>query len=217
MSITIAIADDHQLFLKSISILVESFPSFTIVADAVNGDILLKKLALLQQLPDIIILDVNMPVMDGPKTAAIISEKYPQIKLVALSMKEDDSSVIQMIRAGCCAYLLKDIHPDELEKALLEVYRNGYYNADISNIRYRRLLMKQKEEEKLHFSDRELQFLKLACSDLTYKQIASQMHLAERTIDGYRESLFEKLAVQSRVGMVLEALRRNLVELETLK
>lgn len=217
MSITIAIADDHQLFLKSISILMESFPSFSIVADAVNGDILLKKLALLPQLPDIVILDVNMPVMDGPKTAAIISENYPQVKLVALSMKEDDTSVIQMIRAGCCAYLLKDIHPDELEKALHEVYRNGYYNADVSNIRYRRLLMKQKEEEKLHFSDRELQFLKLACSDLTYKQIASQMHLAERTIDGYRESLFEKLAVQSRVGMVLEALRRNLVQLETLK
>ena len=217
MSINIAIADDHQLFLKSISILMESFPSFSIVADAVNGDILLKKLALLPQLPDIIILDVNMPVMDGPKTAAIISEKYPQVKLVALSMKEDDTSVIQMIRAGCCAYLLKDIHPDELEKALHEVHLNGYYNADISNIRYRRLLMKQKEDEKLHLTERELTFLKLACSDLTYKQIASQMHLAERTIDGYRESLFEKLAVQSRVGMVLEALRRNLVQLESLK
>lgn len=217
MSITIAIADDHQLFLKSISILMESFPSFTIVADAVNGEILLKKLDLLPQLPDIVILDVNMPVMDGPKTAAIISGKYPEVKLVALSMKEDDTSVIQMIRAGCCAYLLKDIHPDELEKALQEVHMNGYYNADVSNIRYRRLLLKQQEDEKLHFTERELIFLKLACSDLTYKQIASQMHLAERTIDGYRESLFEKLAVQSRVGMVLEALRRNLVQLESLK
>jgi DNA-binding NarL/FixJ family response regulator len=159
-------------------------------------------------------LDVNMPVMDGPKTAAAASGQFPAVKLVALSMKEDDASVIKMIKNGCCAYLLKDIHPDELEKALMEVYKTGYYNADVSNIRYRRLIMKQQEEEKLHLSDRELAFLRLACSDLTYKSIADKMHLAERTIDGYRESIFQKLNVQSRVGMVLEALRRNLVSME---
>lgn len=214
MKITIGIADDHQLFLKSLSILVESFKTFTILVDALNGDMLLKKLETLKELPDLILLDVNMPVLDGPATAKIISEKYPRIKLVALSMKDDDTSVINMIRAGCCAYLLKEIHPNELEKALNEVYKTGYYNADVSNLRYRRLLTHQKEEEELHLTDREREFLKLACSDLTYRQIADKMHLSERTIDGYRESLFQKLSVQSRVGMVLEALRRNLVSLE---
>ena len=124
----------------------------------------------------------------------------------------DDISVINMIKAGCCAYLLKDIHPDELEKALTEVYTKGYYNADVSNINYRRLILKTKEDT-VHFTEREKTFLKLACSDLTYKQISAEMHLSERTIDGYREALFEKLNVQSRVGMVLEALRRNLVSL----
>lgn len=214
MKITIGIADDHQLFLKSLSILVESFKTFTILVDALNGEMLLKRLETLKELPDLILLDVNMPVLDGPATAKIISEKYPRIKLVALSMKDDDTSVINMIRAGCCAYLLKEIHPNELEKALNEVYKTGYYNADISNLRYRRLLTHQKEEEELHLTDREREFLKLACSDLTYRQIADKMHLSERTIDGYRESLFQKLSVQSRVGMVLEALRRNLVSLE---
>ncbi len=214
MKITIGIADDHQLFLKSLSILVESFKTFTILVDALNGEMLLKRLETLKDLPDLILLDVNMPVLDGPATAKIISEKYPRIKLVALSMKDDDTSVINMIRAGCCAYLLKEIHPNELEKALNEVYKTGYYNADISNLRYRRLLTHQKEEEELHLTDREREFLKLACSDLTYRQIADKMHLSERTIDGYRESLFQKLSVQSRVGMVLEALRRNLVSLE---
>lgn len=213
MKINIAIADDHQLFLKSLSILVESFADFNIVFDAMNGEILIQKLALQETLPEIILLDVNMPVMDGPATAKIISEKYPTIKLVALSMKDDDGSVIKMIRAGCCAYLLKDMHPDELEKALTEINSKGYYNADVSNIRYRRLLQKRQEEEQLQLSDREKNFLQLACSDLTYKQIAEKMHLAERTIDGYRENLFFKLNVQSRVGMVLEALRRNLVTL----
>lgn len=214
MTIHIGIADDHQLFLKSVSILIESFPGFKISVDALNGEILLKKLEQVKLLPDIILLDVNMPIMDGPKTASALSSTYPAIKLVALSMKEDDASVIKMIKNGCCAYLLKDIHPGELEKALMEVHKTGYYNADVSNIRYRRLIMKQQEEEKLHLSDRELVFLKLACSDLTYKFIAEQMHLAERTIDGYRESIFQKLNVQSRVGMVLEALRRNLVSME---
>jgi DNA-binding NarL/FixJ family response regulator len=212
MKISIGIVDDHQLFLKSLSVLIESFPTFKIVLDALNGEGLLNKLASAETLPDILLLDVNMPVMDGANTAAAISQKYPQIKMVALSMKDDDVSVIKMIKAGCCAYLLKDIHPDELEKALNEVYMKGYYNADISNINYRRLILKTKEEE-IAFSDREKAFLKLACSDLTYKQIAIQMHLSERTIDGYRESCFEKLNVQSRTGMALEALRRNLVSL----
>jgi DNA-binding NarL/FixJ family response regulator len=132
---------------------------------------------------------------------------------VALSMKDDDTTIINMIRAGCCAYLLKDIHPNELEKALLEINKSGYYNADASNLNFRRLLKKKDEDEKLAITEKELAFLKLACSDLTYKQIADKMHLAERTIDGYRESLFNKLNVQSRVGMVLEALRRELISL----
>ena len=212
MKINIGIVDDHQLFLKSLSILIESFPTFAIVIDALNGESLLNKLATAPVKPDILLLDVNMPVMDGTQTAAAVAAKYPAIKLVALSMKDDDTTVINMIKAGCCAYLLKDIHPNELEKALTEIHLKGYYNADVSNINYRRLILKTKEEETV-FSEREKTFLKLACSDLTYKQISLQMHLSERTIDGYREALFEKMNVQSRVGMVLEALRRNLVSL----
>ena len=212
MKIKIGVVDDHQLFLKSLSILINSFSSFEIVLDALNGESLLKKLESAKDYPDILLLDVNMPIMDGAKTAAAISAKYPTIKLVALSMKDDDTSVINMIRAGCCAYLLKDIHPNELEKALNEIYSKGYYNADISNINYRRLILKTKEDT-IFFSEKERIFLKLACSDRTYKQISSEMNLAERTIDGYRESLFQKLNVQSRVGMVLEALRQDLVSL----
>lgn len=214
MKVNIAIADDHQLFLKSLALLLESFNGIAICADAPNGQELLKKLAMLPSLPDVVLLDVNMPVMDGPETAVAIAEKYPQVKVVALSMKDDDDTIIKMIRAGCCAYLLKDIHPDELEKALTEIVNQGYYNSDESNLRYRRLLQKTQADEKLVISERERIFLKLACSDLTYKQIADQMHLSERTIDGYREQLFGKLNVQSRVGMVLEALRKGLVKLE---
>jgi DNA-binding NarL/FixJ family response regulator len=209
--IQIGIADDHQLFLKSLSLLISTMQRYHIAVEALNGRDLINKIKMSGVIPDVIFIDVGMPVMDGPGTAAYLNENYPQIKMIALSMKDDDMTIIRMLRAGCCAYLLKDIHPDELEKALHEVYTKGYYNADAFNVNYRRLILKARENDQLSFSAKEQQFLQLACSDLTYKQIASQMFLSERTIDGYRESLFEKLNVKSRTGMVLEAIRRNRV------
>lgn len=211
--IHIGIVDDHQLFLKSLGLLITSIEDLEVCLEALNGKEMITKLQTCKTLPDILFIDVNMPVMDGRKTAAYVHEHYPQIKLVALSMKNDDSSVLGMLREGCCAYLLKDIHPNELEKAIHEIDKKGYYNADMTNVNFRRLLLQSRKEESLHLTDREKQFIQLACSDLTYKQIADDMHVSERTVDGYRESLFGKLNVQSRVGLALEAIRRNLATL----
>jgi|SRR4051794_21566714 DNA-binding NarL/FixJ family response regulator len=211
MKITLGIADDHQLFLKSLSLLISSLEDFTILIEAMNGKDLIEKIEAKKIEPDIILLDVNMPVMDGRQTAELLSKKYPAIKLVALSMKDDDATIISMIKAGCCSYLLKDIHPEELNKALHEIYKKGYYNSDAANINYRRLLQHQEKQNELQLTDKEKHFLQLACSDATYKQIASAMNVSERTVDGYRENLFRKLNVQSRTGMALEAIRRNLV------
>lgn len=213
MKITIGIVDDHQLFLKSLTVLINSFDGCEVILEALNGEELMRKLEAAEKKPDILLVDVNMPVMDGPRAVAKITSAYPAIRISALSMKADDLTIIKMLKAGSSAYLLKDIHPDELERALNEIYKKGFYNADAANINYRRLLIKEEESEKLKISDREKEFLRLSCSDLTYKQIAGQMYLSERTIDGYRESLFEKLNVKSRVGMVLEAMRQNLVSL----
>ena len=211
MKITVGIADDQQLFLKSMAMLVNSFDGFETVIEAHNGEDLMKKLSLAPVLPDILVLDVNMPVMDGIETGRAVAAMYPQIKMAALSMNDDDTTVINMLKAGACAYLLKDIHPLELEKALLEIATKGYYNADAVNINFRRLIIRENNNGASALTEREISFLKLACSDLTYKQIAGLMHLSERTIDGYRESLFEKMKVQSRVGMALEAIRRKIV------
>src|SRR5882724_6303084 len=133
MKISIGVTDDQQLFLKSLGVLINSFNSFEVLIEALNGEDLLQKIGLLQgNLPDILLIDVNMPIMDGVITAQHIGRQYPAVKMVALSMKDDDITIINMLRAGCCAYLLKDIHPDELEKALVEIYSKGYYNADAS-------------------------------------------------------------------------------------
>ena len=213
MKVLIGIVDDHQLFLKSLSLMLGSFQNFTVAVEALNGKDLQEKLKSLKALPEIILLDVNMPVMDGLATAQWLNNNHPEIKVIALSMNDNDKTIIDMLKAGCSAYLLKDTHPDELEKAMNEVNTKGYYNGDASNINFRRLLMAEKSAGLLNITEKEKQFLQLACSDLTYKSIAHKMGLSERTIDGYRESLFQKLNVGSRVGLALEAIRKELVKL----
>ena len=211
MKIRIGIVDDHQLFLKSLGLMLQSFNNYNVVVEAVNGKDLLEKMNDIKIVPEIMLIDVNMPVMDGIATATWVNQNYPSVKMVALSQNDGDKTIIGMIKAGCCAYLLKDTHPNELEKALHEIYTKGFYNADISNINYRRLL--EFEKDSLNITDKEKIFLQYACSDMTYKQIALLMNISERTVDGYRESLFHKLNVQSRVGLALEAIRRELVSL----
>lgn len=211
MKISIGIVDDHQLFLKSLCMMLQSFNNYDVIIEAANGKDLQEKMKTGKTIPEIMLIDVNMSVMDGIATATWINQNYPSVKLVALSQNDGDKTIIGMIKAGCCAYLLKDTHPNELEKALHEIYTKGFYNADVSNINYRRLL--QFEKDSLNITDKEKTFLQYVCSDMTYKQIAFEMGLSERTIDGYRESLFHKLNVQSRVGLALEAIRRELVVL----
>ena len=213
MKTRIGIVDDQQLFLKSLTTLIDTFNSFEVSVEAINGKDLIQKLESAATAPEIMLVDVSMPVMDGPDTVKYLSAHFPGILTVALSMKDDDASILNMLRAGSCAYLIKDIHPLELEKALTEVKAHGYYNGDSANINYRRLILKANDDASVRLTDREREFLKHACSDLTYKEIAGKMYLSERTIDGYRDSLFEKLNVKSRVGMALEALRRNFVVL----
>ncbi len=208
----VGLADDHQLFLKSLKMLIDSFKNFEVCVEALNGEELQQKLNVSEHIPDIMLIDVNMPVMDGVSTAKWLNQKFPTMYLVALSMNNKDDTIIKMIRAGCCCYLLKDTHPNELERALNEIVKKGFYNADATNINLQKILAA--EEKHVHkISARELQFLQLACTDLTYVQIAALMKLSERTIDGYREILFMKLEVQSRVGLCMEALRQNLVKL----
>lgn len=213
MKITIGIVDDHQLFLKSLGLMLSGFDNYAVTIEALNGKELQQKIKTSEILPQIILLDVNMPVMDGVETAKWLQTNYPEIKTVALSMNDNDKDIISMIRAGCCAYLLKDIHPYELEKALDEINAKGFYNADAGNINYRRLLMYEDRNDPLYITDKEKQFLQFACLELSYKQIADEMAVADRTVDGYRDSLFVKLGVHSRIGLVLEAVKRDLVKL----
>jgi DNA-binding NarL/FixJ family response regulator len=224
--IKIAIVDDHLLFAKSLSTCMDSFNTgnenrYFVSLIALNGADLIEQLGKVprQHIPDIILLDLNMPVMNGFDTLSWLGTNFPLIKVVMLTMKSDDTSIIRCLRLGACGYLLKDIHPNELKNALDSFQEKGYYNADSVTIAVMRHFGSKggqaaiEERATPAISERERQFLKLACSDLTYKDIAVEMSVSERTVDGYRDSLFSKLKVQSRVGLALEAIRRSLIEL----
>lgn len=212
MKINIGLVDDHQLFLKSLSSLLSSMPDFVVVVEANHGKDLQQKLQTGAPLPDIMLIDVEMPMMNGVETAQWLHTTYPTLRLVALSMNDREQTVIDMIKAGCCSYLLKDTHPNELERALKEIYTKNYYNSELHQVNLGKLLRNNQFGAHIQITDKERDFLQHASGDFTYKQIATIMELSERTIDGYRESLFSKFQVQSRTGMVMEGIRRGLVK-----
>jgi DNA-binding NarL/FixJ family response regulator len=212
MNYEIGIVDDHCMFLKCLgSMITDSFDNFTVTMEAGSCMEMKTKLQVLHRPPDIILLDVNMPGVNGIETAKWLTENSPAIKLVALTMNNTDSTIFNMISAGCCSYILKNAHPNELENSLQEIAIKGFCNADSSNINFRKLMDAAKKEAGI--SEKEREFLPYVGTDLTYKQIAAIMGVTERTIDGYRESLFAKLQVQSRQRLAVEILRRGWVEL----
>ena len=225
--IKIAVVDDHQLFRDSLTRLINS-PSleddkdYLVTMESSNGRDLLEQLqrADKSDIPEIILLDLNMPILDGFATLKRLTQLYPSIKIIMLTMQDDQDSIIKCIKAGATGYLPKDISPEVLVVALAETLEKGYFYEEsitgkmVTHIKSEDQLQQTKLDDiKISFSDREKTFLRLACSELTYKQIANEMYLSERTVEGYREAMFTKLRVTSRVGLVLAAIKRGIFEI----
>ena len=184
------------------------------MAEADNG----KELkALIQQhrVPDIVLLDVNMPEMDGFETTRWLHKNYPQIKVLVLSMLSDEKTIIKMFRLGAKGYLLKNTDPEELKKALDAIYNKNVYLSEYVSGKLVSGLNKytDTDEKPLFLNEREKEFLRWSCTELAYKDIAAQMNVSPRTVDDYRQSLFGKLKVHSRVGLVMYAIRNGIVEM----
>lgn len=211
--IQVAIADDHTLLRKALGKLIGSFEDYSVLFEADNGREIKKKINE-HLVPDLILLDVNMPEMDGFEAAAWLHKNYPRIKVLALSMFSDERTIIRMLRQGARGYIMKNIDPEELKKALDSVMtKNFYLSEEISGKIISGL---NKDVDKMvelpALSQREKDFLQLICSEITYKDIAAKMFVSPRTVDEYRNSLFEKLKVKSRVGLVMYAIRNGLAE-----
>ena len=209
--IKVALVDDHAILRKSLAVLIGMLQDFVIVIEAGNGEEFIKQLQVKEK-PDIVLLDITMPVMDGVETARWIKENQPDIKVVALSMLNNDLIIIRMLKNGARGYLLKDSEPAELKSALLQVYTKGYYYNEyilpkMTSYQTKEIPIKSSTT----ISENELVFLKWVCTELSYKEIANEMCLSPRTIDGYRDSLFQKLQVGTRVGLAIYAIKHKIV------
>lgn len=211
MKHSIVIVDDHILIAQALRGIIENFENFEVLYECVNGKDLQQKLKATKQVPAIILLDISMPIMDGFETAKWLQDTHPEILIMTLSMQDDEQSVIKMIKNGANGYLLKNTHPAELEKALTKMINHGYYYPDWAS----KLVFASLNEDKkiisnsFKITERESEFLKLAITEMSYKEIADKMCCSPRTVEGYRDTLFEKLELKSRVGLAVFAMKNG--------
>ena len=212
--IAIALVDDHRLFRKGLLGLIEMVDDqVDVLFEADNGLDMQKKLQP-DNLPDIILMDINMPEMDGFESVSWLNKNYPKIKVLVVSMVENEDSIIRMLKLKVKGYLSKDVEPAELGAALKAIMSKGFYYTDFITGKLVHTLQNEQEKEMLvTLNEKEKKFIQLACSELTYNDIAAEMFVSPKTVDGYRNNLFEKLLVKSRVGLALYAVKHGLVKL----
>ncbi len=214
LPIRVALADDHTMFRKGIvELLRSSSDRFQIVAEAGNGQELVDQLGALQEVPQVCLVDVNMPVMDGYKTIALLRMKYPQMKFLTLSMYDHEFAIIKMLRQGANGYLLKEDDPEELKRAIEYIVDHDFYQSDLTNSHLNTMREGEEAHKQINLNENEKTFLELCCTEMIYKEIANHMALSVRTVEGYRDDLFEKLGVNTRTGLVIYALKHGLVNL----
>lgn len=207
--ILIGIVDDHTLVRQGLATLMSEFDEIDVVFEAENGlhlqEIMQKKIKV-----DVILLDINMPKMNGIQCANWIKQFHPEVKILALSMSDEDNSIQEMVQAGAKGYVLKESKPLELLLAIKTLKEKGFFiNKQVSG-RLLAALKKNKAQQK--YSDNEITFLHLCCTELTYRQIAEKMNVSSRTVDNYRESLFKKLNVRTRTTLALSGIKNGLVK-----
>ncbi|WP_299551303.1 response regulator transcription factor [Seonamhaeicola sp.] len=207
---SVVIVDGHVLLSQAIAHLVDSFEEFETLYICNNGQELLDKLKQNSVLPDIVLMDICMPELNGIQTTQLVSEIYPRINILALTADEDEHSIINMLRAGAKGYLFKSIEKSELEIALVDVITQGYHHTkNVSDVLIK-FLMGESESKKVNLKQQELQFIRYVCSEMTYKEIAKSMYRSPKTIDGYRDALFKKLQVKNKIGLVMYAIKHKL-------
>lgn len=202
---SVVIVDDHTLLSQAIGALVNSFEHFETRYLCKNGQELLLKCKNPDHVPDIVLMDVNMPILNGIETTEILQTEYPQVHVLALSVEADEVTILKMLRAGAKGYLLKDTQKDILEKALTLLIEQGFYHTnEVTQLLIGSL---HKKENKIALKEREIEFLTHACTEMTYKEIAEKMFVSPKTIEGYRDAVYEKLQIKNRIGLVLYAIK----------
>lgn len=221
MKINVAIADDQKLFRKGMIALVNSFESMNILFEAENGRQLLTLLEQAEVIPNIILLDLSMPEMNGLEALKVIKESFPSIGVIILTIHEAEHHILATIQAGANAYLAKNAEPEEVEKAIREVYKNDFYfTMPMLEIMRKGLIKKPQplnlDQHENPLSPRELEVLQLICKQFSSIEIAEKLFLSNRTVEGHRNNLLAKTGSRNTAGLVLYALKHKLVEIDEL-
>lgn len=207
---SVVIVDDHTLLSQAIAAMVNTFSKFKVLYTCKNGQELIDKFSLSPKfIPDVVLMDINMPIMNGIETTEWITKNHEDVNVMALSVEDEEATILKMLKVGAIGYLLKDTEKSILESALVEIAENGFYHTkSVTNLLMKSLSGNRVEE--IILKEREITFMKLACSELTYKEVADKMCLSPKTIDGYRDVLFTKLNVKNRVGLVMYAIKNKI-------
>jgi DNA-binding NarL/FixJ family response regulator len=213
--INLAIADDHKIFRNGLKATLEDCPDFKLLIEASNGKELIGLLA--DHKPDVILMDIKMPEMDGMQTTAYVHQHFKDIKVLALSMHNEDKYIVDMMKAGASGYLLKNAEPEEIIDAIATVHNKGFYfNEHLSVTLIKQLVgpgsyADGTGQQTVDLNDREIEVLRLVCQEYSNQEIADKIFLSVRTVEGYRARLFEKTGSKNLVGLVIFAIKRGII------
>lgn len=210
----VALVDDHALLRSGLASVINSFGEYKVIFEADNGKQFIENIKTIGK-PEVVLLDINMPEMDGFATANWLKNNAPDIRVLVLSMLDNDTAIIKMLQSGAKGYILKDSKPDILRNALRDVTEKGFFFNDLVSNKLMHLMSKGQNESKemILLSDKEIEFLKWCCTEKSYKEIADVMHISTRAVESLRSNLFDKLETLSRVGLVMYAIRNGIITL----
>lgn len=213
--IKIAIADDYKIFREGLKVGLSADDSLEVMLEADNGEELLKGLE--NNSPDVIIMDLKMPIMDGMEATKEVRKKFPSIKVLVVSMYEDDKFIIHLMENGANGYLLKNAEPDEIRRSIYSVHENGYYFNDLVNKALLKKLvlknnLKPSFNQNIDLTEREQEVLKMICEEKTAAEIAKEIFLSPRSVEGIRQRLIEKIGVRNTAGLVMFAVKNGIVD-----
>lgn len=213
--IKVAIADDHKIFRKGVILSMRSYTNIKFVMEAENGEDLIEKIPEFE--PDVILCDLKMPIKDGIDATKVITKNYPNIRVIILTMYEDERFVGHLMDCGAAGYLLKSTDPTEIKKAIMDVMRTGFYlNPFVNKVLIRKNYSKQKFNPSLTsevvLSEREKEVLTLVCMEFTAAEIAGKMEISARTVEAIKDRLMERFGVKNSVGLVFYAMKNSLID-----